>query len=80
MFGHPAPTAAVMLLINADVRNTQTLWENGARGTAADINFNYIISSYESLVENGTDRPLLVPTQRREDIIKSSGAEIGARM
>jgi hypothetical protein len=50
------------------------------KGTAADINFNYIISSYESLVENGTDGPRLTPTQRREDIIKSSGAEIGARV
>ena len=44
------------------------------------MNFNYIIGSYESLVENGTERPLLTPTQRIEDIIKNSGAEIGASM
>jgi len=69
-----------MLLITADVRKTKTLWENGVRGTATAINFNYIISSYESLVENGTESPLLTPTQRKEDIIKSSGAEIGATM
>ena len=69
-----------MLFKNADVRKTKTLWENGVRGTAADVNFNYIISPYESSVQNGTDRPLLTAMQRREDIIKCSGTEIGVRM
>jgi len=50
--------ATVMLLLNADVSKTKTLWENGVRGTATAISFNYIISSYESLVEKGTESPL----------------------
>jgi len=46
-----------MLLLNAEIRKTKTLWESGVRGTATAINFNYITSSYESLVEKGTKEP-----------------------
>jgi hypothetical protein len=74
------PRGTVILIINADVRKTKTLWANAVGGTATDIDFNYVISSYKSSVENGTERTLLTPTQRREDIINSSGAEIGTRM
>jgi len=51
VFGHPAPTAAVVFLKNADVRKTKTLWENGVRGTAVDINCNDIINSYDSFLK-----------------------------